>query len=230
MKFIIIGLGNFGSSLAEKLTQLGHEVIGVDKKIEKVEEIKDKISQAICLDCKHQDAVLSLPLKNTDVVVVSIGEDEGASLLTTALMKKMNVPRLISRSVSPLHETILKAMEVSEIVRPEEESAERWAKKLSTTNFIDSFELTEKYSIVQVSIPAKFDGMTVAEVGFSNLYNVVVLTVIKNKKDKGLLGVFRKATKLDIEGVATATTLLTEGDVMVLYGHNEDIRKLLNNR
>lgn len=227
MKFIIIGLGNFGSSLAEKLTQLGHEVIGVDKKIEKIEAIKEKVSQAICLDCVYQDAVLSLPLKNTDVVVVSIGEDEGASLLTTALMKKMKVPRLISRSVSSLHETILEAMEVSEIVRPEEESAERWAKKLSATNFIDSFELTENYSIVQVRIPPKFDGLTVEEVGFNSIYNVVVLTVIKNRKDKSLLGVFKKSAALAIEGVAVASTLLNEGDIMVLYGHNNNIRKLL---
>ncbi|MBN1985147.1 MAG: TrkA family potassium uptake protein, partial [Prolixibacteraceae bacterium] len=143
MKFIIIGLGNFGSSLAEKLTQMGHEVIGVDKKIEKIEEFKDKITQAICLDCKHQDAVKNLPLKNTDVVVVGIGEDEGANILTTALMKKMNVPRLISRSVSPIHETVLEAMEVTEIVRPEEETAERWAKKLSATSIINSLELAD---------------------------------------------------------------------------------------
>lgn len=158
MKFIIIGLGNFGSSLAEKLTRMGHEVIGVDNKIEKIESIKDKVTHAICMDCRNQECIKNLPLKNTDVVIVSIGEDEGANLLTTALLKKMNVPRLISRSVSPIHETILEAMEVTEIVRPEEETAERWAKKLTTTGMIDSFELTENYSIVEVKVPRKFAG------------------------------------------------------------------------
>lgn len=88
MKFIIIGLGNFGFALAEKLSQQGHEVIGVDKTIDKIEEIKDKITHAICLDCSHQAAVNSLPLKNTDVVIVAIGEDVAGNLLTTALIKK----------------------------------------------------------------------------------------------------------------------------------------------
>jgi len=227
MKFIIIGLGNFGSSLAEKLTQMGHEVIGVDNQIEKIENIKDKISLAICLDCKHQDAVKSLPLKNTDVVIVSIGEDEGASLLTTALMKKMNVPRLISRSVSQIHETILEAMGVTEIVRPEEETAERWAKKLTSAGVIDSIELTDKYSITEVKVPAKFTGKTIDEIGFNKNYNVIVLTVMKNIKEKNVLGIFRKGLKLHIQGIATAETILNEEDVMVLYGHNNDIQNLL---
>lgn len=228
MKFIIIGLGNFGFSLAVKLTQMGHEVIGVDEQIRKIEEIKDMITQAICLDCRHPDAVKNLPLKNTDVVVVSIGENEGANILTTALMKRMKVPRLISRSVSPLHETILEAMGVTEIVRPEEETAERWAKKLSAHNVVDSFELTDKYSIVVAEIPAKYDGKTIREVGFSPNHHVIILTIMKNTSEKNLLGVFRKVSRLDIQGVASADTLLIKGDLMVLYGHKKDIQKILD--
>jgi trk system potassium uptake protein TrkA len=229
MKFIIIGLGNFGSSLAEKLTQMGHEVIGVDKNIDKIEEIKDKVTIAICLDCKHPEAIKNLPIKNTDVVVVSIGEDEGANILTTALMKKMNVPRLISRSVSQLHETVLEAMEVSEIVRPEEETAERWAKKLSSSSILDSFELTDNYSIVEAKVPKIFNGKSVQEIGFNKNFNVIVLTIMKNKREKNILGLFRNKTKLEIQGIATAETILQEGDIMVLYGHNEKIQELLKN-
>jgi trk system potassium uptake protein TrkA len=227
MKFIIIGLGTFGSSLAVKLSQLGHEVIGVDKQFEKIEDIKDKITHAICLDCKHQDAINNLPLKNTDVVIVCIGEDEGANLLTTALLKKLNVPRLISRSVSPIHATILEAMDVSEIMRPEEETAERWAKKLTTTGIIDSFELADDYSVVQVEVPKKFVGKTIGEVGFNQFYQVLVLNVMKNVREKGLFGMLKKSSKLHIEGVAKANTQLEEGDVMVMYGHNDDIYDLL---
>lgn len=227
MKFLIIGLGNFGTSLAEKLTQMGHEVIGVDKQIEKVEAIKDKIAYAICLDCKHQTAVKSLPLKNTDVVIVSIGEDEGANLLTTALMKKMNVPRLISRSVSPIHETILETMGIAEIVRPEEETAERWAKKLTTTGIIDSLELTDKYSIMEIKVPKHFSGKTIQEIGFNKNYNILVLTIMKNVKEKTILGVFPGISKHQIQGIAKADTILYENDIMVLYGRNDDIQYLL---
>ena len=227
MKFIIIGLGTFGSTLAVKLTQLGHEVMGVDKKIEKIEDIKDKITHAICLDCKHQNAINSLPIKNTDVVIVSIGEDEGANLLTTAFIKKLNVPRLICRAVSPIHATILEAMDISEIMRPEEETADRWAKKLTTAGIIDSFELADNYSVVQVEIPKKFVGRTIGEIGINQIYRVLVLTVMKSVKEKGLFGIQRKTSKLHIEGVANAQTHLEAGDVMVLYGHNDDIFKLL---
>jgi len=228
MKFIIIGLGNFGSALAEKLTQMGHEVIGVDKQYDKIQGIKDKITRAICLDSRQQEAVSTLPLKNTDVVIVAIGEDESDNLMTTALMKKMNVSRLISRSNSPLHETILEAMGVTEIVRPEEETAERWAKKLTTTGVIDSYDLVNNYGIIEVKVPEKFVGRTIQEIGFSKEFNVIVLTIIKNVREKNLIGILRNVSKLQIEGIATADTVLNEGDIMVLYGHNDDIHNLLS--
>lgn len=227
MKFTIIGLGNFGFALAVKLAQLGHEVIGVDKNIEKIEEIKDKITHAICMDCSYESAVNSLPLKNTDVVVVAIGEDVGANLLTTALIKNMNVPRLISRTTSTIHETILESMKISEIVRPEVETAEKWAKKLTTTGLVDSFELTENYSVVEVVIQGEFIGKTIQEIGFNKDYNVIVLTIMKSEKEKSSLEVLKKTPKFKIEGVAKAETVLNEGDIMVLYGHNDDIGKLL---
>ena len=227
MKFIIVGLGNFGFALAEKLTQQGHEVIGVDKNIDKIEEIKDKITHAICLDCSHQAAVNSLPLKNTDVVIVAIGEDVGGNLLTTALIKKMGVPRLISRSISNIHETILESMEITEIVRPEVETAERWAKKLTSSGLVDSFELTDKYSVVEVVIHEKFAGKSIEEIGFNKDYNVIVLTVMKSVKDESKIGIVKKSPKFQIEGVAKAETILNEGDIMVLYGTNKDIRSLL---
>lgn len=227
MKFTIIGLGNFGFALAEKLAQLGHEVIGVDKDIEKIQEIKNKITHAICLDCSHQAAINSLPLKNTDVVIVAIGEDVGANLLATALIVNMQVPRLISRSISSIHETILESMKITEIVRPEVETADRWAKKLTTSGLVDSFELTDQFSVVEVVIHGKFAGKTIEEIGFNNKYNVIVLTIMKNVREKNQFGVFKNVPKLQIQGVAKAETILIEGDIMVLYGANKDIRTLL---
>lgn len=230
MKFTIIGLGNFGLALAEKLTHLGHEVIGVDKNIQKIEDNKDKITHAICLDCSYQAAVNSLPLKNTDVVIVAIGEDVGANLLTTALMKKMNIPRLISRSSSNIHQTILESMKITEIIKPEVETADRWAKKLTTSGLVDSFELTDQYSVVEVVIGGKFVDKTIEEIGFNNKYNVIVLTIMKNIREANKSGVLKKTSKFKIQGIAKAETILTEGDIMVLYGNNDDINKLLKNK
>jgi trk system potassium uptake protein TrkA len=225
MKFIIIGLGNFGSTLAEKLNNLGHEVIGVDNQMEKVEAIKDKISYAVSLNSKDPEALNTLPLLNSDAVIVCIGEDEGASLITTAHLKKMQVPRLISRSVSSIHKTILEAMGISEIVSPEEESAVRWARKLTTSGIIDSFELTSDYSIVEMEVPEKFAGKTIGQVGFNRNFHVIVLTTMKQVKERNLLGTAKLVKKL--YGTATAETVLNKGDVMVIYGHKKNIQRLL---
>jgi trk system potassium uptake protein len=109
MKFIIIGLGNFGASLAIKLTEMGHEVIGVDKRQEKIEGVKDRLTFTIALDSTNLGAIKNLPIEESDVVIVAIGEDEGASILTTALIKQHNPKRLISRAITVLHHSVLEA-------------------------------------------------------------------------------------------------------------------------
>jgi trk system potassium uptake protein TrkA len=226
MKFIVIGLGTFGSSLAQKLTKMGHEVIGVDSKLSKVESNKESITHTICLDSTDIMAVKHLPLEDTDIVIVCIGEDEGASILTTALMKQLNVKRLISRAVSPLHETILEAMEVDEIVHPEEETAERWAKKLNIKGVVDSFELTGDYNIIEARVPEHFIGKTLEEIGVRRNYNVIVLTTIKSVEVKNILGLTRKVNR--VQDIASAKTLLSENDILVLYGRVKDIKNFLS--
>ncbi|MBV6485226.1 MAG: Ktr system potassium uptake protein A [Flavobacteriales bacterium] len=225
MKYIIIGLGNFGGSLAEKLTQQGNEVIGIDSNMAKVDAFKSKISHTICINSTDQFTMSGLPIKNTDVVIVAIGEDQGANIMTTAVMKNLNAKRLISRAITPLHETVLQAMGVDEIVHPEEETAERWAKKLCIKGVVDSFELNGEYSIVEVNVPHIYIGKTLGEIGFRKNHNVVVLTTIKITRENNLLGQASNVTK--VKGVASQQTKLEEGDIMVIYGSNKDIRKLL---
>ena len=225
MKFIIIGLGSFGASLAQKLTLMGHEVIGVDSKMSKVESLKESITHTICLDSTDRMAIKHLPLEDTDVVMVCIGEDEGASIMTTALMKQSNVKRLISRAVSQLHETILEAMMVDEIVHPEEETAERWAKRLNIRGVIDSFELTGEYHVIEANVPAHYAGKTLEEIGVRRKYHVIVLTTIKFGEEENIFGAVRKV-KL-VQDVASARTVLEANDIMVLYGKMADIKNFL---
>ena len=93
MKLIIIGLGNFGASLGTKMTALGHEVIGVDTNMERVESYKDKLSHTICLDATDEVALNKLPLNNTDMVLITIGENEGSNIMATANFKNRKVNR-----------------------------------------------------------------------------------------------------------------------------------------
>jgi trk system potassium uptake protein len=226
MKYIIVGLGNFGASLAQKLTTQGNEVIGIDSNMNKVDALKEKISHTICLDSCDQYTVTGLPLKDTDVVIVAIGEDQGANIMATALFKNLQVKRLISRAINPLHENVLRAIGVDEIVHPEEETAERWAKKLSMSNVVDSFELSEEYSIIEARVPERYSCKTIGEIRFRETYDILILTTIKNTQEKSFVG--KSKTVLKAQGVASADLVLEVGDIMVLYGSNYDLQKFLN--
>lgn len=226
MKYIIVGLGSFGGSLAVKLTEEGNEVIGIDTHMEKVEAYKEKISHTIAMDATDEFTVSGLPLRDTDVVIIGIGENQGANIMATALFKNFQVKKLISRAINPLHEKILQAIGVDMIVHPEEESAERWAKKLCFKNVIDSFELSDDYSIIEANVPPEIYGKTIVEVGFRNKYNLLVLTKIRQSEVKSVVGHVR--TELVVHGVATPDMVLRETDILVLYGSNKDLQRFLN--
>lgn len=228
MKYIIVGLGNFGSSLAEKLTSQGNEVIGIDNSMTKVDLYKEKISHTICMDTTDEFTVSGLPLKDTDIVIVAIGEDQGSNVMTTALFKNFEVKRLISRAINPLHEKVLQAIGVDEIVHPEEETAERWAKKLCLKNVVDSFELSEDFSIIEANVAKKYVGKTIKEVGFRNNFNLLVLTTIKKSEVSSKVG--KSTIESKVQGVATPDLLLQESDILVLYGSNKDLQAFLNQK
>jgi trk system potassium uptake protein TrkA len=228
MKYLIVGLGNFGASLAQKLTNQGNEVIGVDQDMHVIEALKTTMSHAICLNAADEFAVKGLPLKNTDVVIVAIGKNQGANVMITALFKNLKVKRLISRAIDRLHENVLQAIGVDDIVHPEEETAERWAKKLCLKGVIDSFELNSDYSIVETSVPQSLIGKTIEEIKFRTKYNLLVLTTIKENKVNSLLG--KSKTILDVQGVATPDLQFEKGDIIVLYGANSDIAYFLKKK
>ena len=225
MKYIIVGLGNFGASLGEKLTSQGNEVIGIDDRMEKVDSFKEKLSHTICMDATDEFTVSGLPLNDTDMVIVAIGEDKGANVMTTALFKNLQVKRLISRAIDGLHEKVLHAIGVDEIVHPEEESAERWAKKLCLKGVVDSFELSDDYSIIEVNVPERFDKKTIKEINIRETYNLLVLTTISQTEIKSVVGKTRNVTK--VKGVASPNNVLNKDDILVVYGANNDIKKFL---
>ncbi|RXP53804.1 TrkA family potassium uptake protein [Lutibacter sp. HS1-25] len=225
MKYLIVGLGNFGASLAEKLTNSGNEVIGIDSSMAKVDGLKEKISHTICMNATDDFTVMGLPLKDTDVVIVAIGEDQGANIMATALFKNLQVKRLISRAINPLHEMVLKALGVDEIVHPEEETAERWAKKLCLKGVIDSFELNEDFSLVEANVPESIAGKKIRDIDFRKKYNILILTTIKKTEQISTLG--RSVMIEKVQGVAHSDLILEKDDILVLYGANKDIQSFL---
>lgn len=218
MKYIVLGLGHFGRSLAIHLTELGHEVIGADKRIAIVEQLKDKITHTVCLDSTDKEAVTALPLRDSDAVIVAIGEDEGASLMTTALVKQLGVKRIIGRVVSDLQRTVMEAMDIDEYIMPEEEAAERLAMRLDNIDIVDSFKVSDRYSIIETKVPSKYVGMTLREANLTNKYKIIVLTTLKPTK---------KSQERMASGIAQSDTILDENDLLVLFGELSDIKKLI---
>ncbi len=224
MKYIVFGLGNSGMALSIRLTELGHEVIGVDNSMEKVEKLRDKITHTVCMDCTDKDAVSALPLKDCDGAIVAIGEDEAASLLTTALLKQLGVKRIIGRVVSDLQQVVLEAIQIAEYIRPETESALRLAMRLDNVSIVDSFKISDRYSIVEAVVPERYVGLTLEEANFTNAYKIIVLTTIKsvqdiNSKNGGKIN--------EVTGIAKSSTRLAEGDILVLFGEFNDINRLI---
>ncbi|HET9570590.1 MAG TPA: TrkA family potassium uptake protein [Bacteroidales bacterium] len=225
MKYIIIGLGHFGASLGNKLTTLGHEVIGVDPEMSKVEACKGTMTHTVCMNPSDSDSVSSLPIQEADAVIVCIGVNEGANILATAMMRQMKAKHLIVRAISPLHRTVLEAMQVDEIVYLEEETAHRWAKKLNVTGVMDAYELSGDFNIVEAVVPKRCIGMTLEETDLRNKYNVSVLTTIKMVEQKNIIGISRKIKQ--VQELAAAKTLLEENDILVVYGRLKDIEAFL---
>lgn len=224
MKYIVLGLGHFGRSLGIHLTELGHEVIGADLKIQIVEQLKDRITHTVCLDTTDREAVSSLPLKDSDAVIIAIGEDEGASLLTTALVKQLGVKRIIGRVVSDLQKTVMEAMQIDEYIMPEEEAAERLAMRLDNIDIVDSFKVSDRYSIIETKVPSKYVGMTLKDADLTNRYKVIVLTTVTltDAVSKG-----KTVQSKEASGIAKSDTVLRENDLLVLFGELSDIKKLI---
>ncbi|MCH7413811.1 TrkA family potassium uptake protein [Belliella sp. R4-6] len=226
MKYIIVGLGNFGGHLAARLTSYGHEVIGVDSSEDKVDAVKEKITHAVVMDATDIQAVKNLPCKEADAVIIAIGEDFGASIMVTAIFKQLNIRRLISRSINKVHETVIKAIGVDEILHPEEDSAERMAKSLQMKGVIDSLDVSDDYNIIEVKTPKRYVGLTISETKIRQDYNINVLTLIKMEEKPNIFGVKSKSKK--VTGVVTPDTVVEEGDILLLFGHIKDINTILN--
>lgn len=225
MKFIVFGLGNYGASLATRLVMLGHEVIGVDKKMELVEKWNHSITHAIALDATKAEAIKSLPLDDVDAVINAIGEDEGINIMLSALLRQSRVKRIICRVTSPLQQTVLEAMNISEFVYPEGDSAERLAYRLDLKGVTDSFKISDKYKLVEIEVPARYVDKKIGEIDFIGKYQIQPVTIIRTVQSRNLLGTIHRSR--EVVGVLTPDTVLLKADHLLLFGPVENLEDFL---
>ncbi|MEH6679680.1 MAG: TrkA family potassium uptake protein [Sediminicola sp.] len=226
MKIIIIGLGNFGMSLAVNLSDTGNEVIAADMDMEKIEQVKNKVAHAISFDARNENAYASLPMKNTDMVIIAIGDRNGAAILSTAIVKKLTTAKIIARASSAVEDTILNAMGVDMIVHPEREYAERFTKKINLKGSIDNFEIDKDYLVSEVALLQDLVGKTILESNFRKNTQLNIITIIRKQKQKNILG--HSYMKDVVLGTPKPDTVLEEEDVLVVFGKDSDIKNYLN--
>lgn len=224
MKFVIIGLGNFGSSLGMALIDKKAEVIGADVRMEKVELYTNKLTYAVSIDSTDEVALKTLPLREADYVIISIGEDVGASLTTTALVKKNTDAKIMARAISPVHETILRAMGIDKIVHPEASFAKELANNLCLKGALKTMLLDNQFEISEVMLPDKFAGRTILELDLRKKYNINVVTIVRNEE---VIVDGQKSASSAVLGVVPPETILKRGDLLVLFGKNKDIEAFM---
>ncbi|MBP7730927.1 MAG: TrkA family potassium uptake protein [Bacteroidales bacterium] len=225
MKYIVIGLGRFGSKLASNLMDMGHEVIGIDHDSEKLEELKDSFTTVMKMDTTNLNAVKSLPLDDIDAVIVAIGEDIGSSILTMAILKNLNVKRIIGRAINQIHYDILKQIGIEEVILPLEEAALHVSSMLQLRNILKLTEINHDFVIVEVNIPSKYAGHCLDAINIEKRFDLKLIAV-KIPPEKNILSsIFRRNYKVFPD--YDVNKPLNENDILVIAGKIADIKRFI---
>jgi trk system potassium uptake protein len=216
-QFGVIGLGRFGSAMATTLTELGHDVIGVDGDESRVQQLADVILHALQIDATDEKALRAAGIQDVDVAVVSIGENIESSLLVVMQLRELGVRSIVAKAVTPLHGRILEKLGVSRVIFPEREMAIRLAHSLVMPNVIDYIELSRDFSIVEVPAPEAFVSRTLKQLELRPRLGLTLIAIKRQSDDGG--GV--------VTNIAPAAgETIRAGDVLALLGSNERLNQL----
>lgn len=218
-RFTVIGLGRFGSRLAANLADAGQEVIGIDTNHRTIEDMRDRVTLAIAMDGTDEQALLLQGIDQTDVGIVSIGNDFEAIAAATVVLKQIGVPRVIARAISPASARILTSIGADQIVNPEDEAADRWATRLVSPQFLRQFELDPGHSIVEINTPSRWVDQTLSQLQLraKEGLHVVAIRRRRDPEDES------SPTILQVPGPDDP---LKADDILVLMGRDADLARL----
>ena len=230
-KVVVIGLGSFGVNLIRSLSKKKIELIAVDKNKDKVNGIKDLVTQPVTMDATNKDNLNSLGLKDVDCVIVSSGPDLESSILIVHLLRGIGVSRIIAKALTEDHERILTLVGANEVLFPERDVAMKLANQLMSPNLMDYIPLESGFVIEELAPPDIFVGKTLEQIAIRTKFNINVIgikQIIPDKAsiDKGIVS--DSGLTLNPGG----DFLIKESDILIVLGTNKDIEKLhdkLNN-
>jgi trk system potassium uptake protein TrkA len=175
--FIVIGLGSFGTALAEKLSKNGCRVTGLDTCKTNVEALKNTLYEAIIGDATDRETLEQISLANADAVFISMGEDIAKSLLATLHARELGAKRVVVKGVTAEHGRILRSLGVQRVIFPEIEIAEELADRETWTNVVDFLPIDPEYSFVEMAVPDSFIGQSLQAVNLRRRFGVWVVGI-----------------------------------------------------
>jgi len=224
MEFCVIGLGRFGSAIAQTLARKGHEVLAIDRDEGRVQELEDKVSQALVLDATNEKALNSLGLKDFDWVIIAMSQDIEASILSTMLVKEAGAKKVLAKASSDVHAKILKRIGADRVIFPEREMGQKVAESLSSPRIFDYIELSPEYSIVEIVAPTAFQGKTIKQTEARTKYGIHIIAI---KRKKPEMEDEKNVTYRDLILVAPdPNEEILQGDLLVILGKIENIEKV----
>lgn len=226
-KFGVIGLGYFGLNLALRLTEQGAEVLAIDIDESKVNSIADRVSHAVALDSTNKSALVNQGILEMDSVVVAIGEGFESSITTTAVLQELGITSIFARVTSPIHERLVKLMDINDILVPEAEAAEHLAHRIMFSELIETFQISKYHSIYEINVPDNLLGKKLIDIKLRDQFKLNLVTVKRIVQEGGLLTKGEKEIEMSI-GVPEPDYTFQKGDIMVVFGEEKHFRNFMN--
>lgn len=212
-QFVVIGIGRFGKAVAERLYELGHEVLAIDTDEDTIQKISERVTHAVTADATDESVLKSLGVRNFDVGVVAIGSDIQSSIIVTLMLKEMGVGYVVAKAQNELHAKVLLKIGADRVVFPERDMGERVAHNLIATNILEFIELSEEHSIIEFAVLQSWIGKDLRDINLRAKYGVTVVAIRNRNEDR-----INISPKADNE--------IREGDILIVIGNNDDLKKL----
>lgn len=209
--YVVIGLGKFGTAVAERLYELDNEVLAIDECTESVQRIENKVTYAVVADARDENVLRSLGVKNYDCAIVAIGTDLAASVITTLNLKELGVPQVICKATDETQKRALEKIGADRVLIPEREIGIKLAQTISSTSILDFIELSREYGLAELPTPAHWAGKTLRELNVRAKYGVNIIAL-------------KSGSKVNVSPAADA--VLQADAVLVVVGTNEQLAKL----
>lgn len=229
MKFVIIGMGQFGRALALYLSDSGYEVTALDEKASAIQEIKNRVTYSIEGDATDARVLKQLDLSRDDTyVIVAVGECFERSILITAQLKEMGVKHLYARSVNELHGKVLRLIGIDELFRVEDVAARQLASRFINESLMRLRKIDATHSLADVRLPEAWIGKTLQEVDMRRQHRINLLTVRRGSAMETVEAddVLSQPEQPVIDS-PDPTLCFQKGDVLVIFGKDSDLQNFV---